>query len=901
MKAKWMKAVCLVVAATMVMPFAAACGGNGGGNGGSGFTPSGPVTNEGRALTISSGDFDGVFNPFFASSAYDSTIVGQTQIGLLGSDAEGKEVTYGEDYPVVALDYNRTMYDANHNEIENGSTSGFTLYQIVLKKDIKFSDGVPLTAHDVLFNMYMYLDPNYTGSNTMYSTDIVGLQAYLAQDPNAGEGAAESQNDTYNNLAKARINAIIANVSTTTSAGAKQTAINTYNDLLRTLYSAYDNEAIMDYMPVYSASPVSEDDEYNVESDLGLIRTQFREDLLSTYNGIDMTTYETDYSFDSSKIWQGFFYELGIISRQYTTVAGVPIYSRDENGKYIIDWQGLDPDSEFTRDEAIQYAYDAMAYADSDIASILTGFTTGNTMFSTFAGIDKEYYFAAIKELTGGLAVKNIEGIRIKDASQFKGDTRYEPGEYEMLEIEINGIDPKAVWNFAFYVAPMHYYSTPELTKAAMEDTDYSENFGVEFSSVSFQNQVKSRNRVPVGAGVYQASTMYDQTFSWATDENGNQTPASQQSWNTIANGFLDGNNIYLIRNDNFVTTGGNEEEVYNAKIKHLQYKVISTTNMINSLRSGNVDMADPNATATNNSIVQSTDYLTQVTVRTAGYGYIGINAKFIHDINVRRAIMSVMDVTLVQNYYPNDLSYPIYRPFSTTSWVYDEDSDYGVDRWEPSAYYPFDESGDTAREYLRAAGYTYSNGVWSKNGQVLEFTFTIAGDTIDHPAYDTFLKATQILAEVGIKATLVPDARALYKLASGNLAIWAAAWSSTNDPDMYQVYHRDSRATSVLNWGYDYMFTQGNASAEENRIMNELCDLIERGRETLVQADRALIYREAADKVMELAVELPVYQRSDMYVYNNVIIDSSSLYQNPSPYMSPISEIWKVSFNETE
>ena len=71
---------------------------------------------------------------------------------------------------------------------------------------------------------------------------------------------------------------------------------------------------------------------------------------------------------------------------------------------------------------------------------------------------------------------------------------------------------------------------------------------------------------------------MYDATFKWETDSNGNQTQASVDSWNTVADGFLSSNNLYLMRNDNFVTTGGNEEVIYNAKIKHLQYKVISTS-----------------------------------------------------------------------------------------------------------------------------------------------------------------------------------------------------------------------------------------------------------------------------------------------------------------------------------
>lgn len=213
-------------------------------------------------------------------------------------------------------------------------------------------------------------------------------------------------------------------------------------------------------------------------------------------------------------------------------------------------------------------------------------------------------------------------------------------------------------------------------------------------------------------------------------------------------------------------------------------------------------------------------------------------------------------------------------------------------------SYYGYDASFTLGKQFLQAAGCKNSDGKWyDEKGNPLEFTFTIAGETTDHPANDTFLNAIEILEKNGISATLVADSRALYKLASGGIAIWAAAWSSSIDPDMYQVYHRDSRATSVLNWGYDYLFTQGNATAEENNIVNALSDLIDEGRETIVESERAIIYREASDYAMDLAVELPLYQRSDMYVYNHNVIDASSLYQKPSPYMSPLAEIWKVSF----
>ena len=893
MKINWKKLTCIGVAAAMAMPLLAAC------NGGEG---EGGYDNETRVLQMSSGDFDGVFNPFFATSAYDSNIIGQTQISLLGSDPEGKNVTYGVNEPVVALDYNETMYTANGAVSETGAANGTTVYQIVLKNGIKFSDGVELTAHDVLFNLYMYLDPTYTGSNTLYSTDIVGLQAYTTQDPNANDNTASTVNNTFNNLASLRILAISSYVSEESN---WQTRVNTYNNTRKNLFTEYDNENGTNITARYTDYT-----EASIAADIADIKEEFRNELTTTYNTIDMTTFEQDYSFDQSKIWQGFFYTIGLISRtDDPAIPGNTVYLKDENGKYIIDWKGYDENEDYTAEEAIDVAFNALCSNDKSVASILAGWSTGTTMATNFAASDKELFYGAIVDETGHLTVESIEGIKILDASEFDGSTTYAEGEYDMLQITINGVDPKAKWNFAITVAPMHYYSTPELTAAAMADTDYSANFGVEFSSLTFMNTVKERNRVPMGAGVYKATTRSGDVYTWEADENWVPTAASEASFETLRTGFWSNNIVYLVRNDNFVTTGGNEEEVYNAKIKNVQYKVVATTQVMSALEGGSIDIADPSATTDNVNTVNASNTLNRVMVKTAGYGYIGINAKFITNINIRRAIMSVMDADLVQNYYPNGLSSPVYRSFSKTSWVYEAFDEDNVEAWNPESYYGFDATFAAARSWLTAENpnadkslactYDSANNVWlDEKGQPIELTFTVAGETYDHPAYATLLRASEILNANGIKTTLTTDANALYKLSSGGLAIWAAAWTSTVDPDMYQVYHKDSRATSVLNWGYDYLVQQGNATSMEMSIINELADLIEEGRETIDQAKRAEIYREASDVVMELAVELPLYQRADMYVYNEVVIDASSLYANPTPYMSPISQIWKISYN---
>ena len=128
------------------------------------------------AFVIMTDPLDGLFNPFFYTAGPDGTIVGMTQIGMLSSKyVNGEiEVAYGDDEAVVVKDY---------DIVEKDKT---TVYTFVLKNGINYSDGHPLTMEDVLLNNYVYLDPVYTGSSTLYSTDIVGLSEYRTQTISSG-------------------------------------------------------------------------------------------------------------------------------------------------------------------------------------------------------------------------------------------------------------------------------------------------------------------------------------------------------------------------------------------------------------------------------------------------------------------------------------------------------------------------------------------------------------------------------------------------------------------------------------------------------------------------------------------------------------------------------------------
>ena len=180
-----------------------------------------------------------------------------------------------------------------------------------------------------------------------------------------------------------------------------------------------------------------------------------------------------------------------------------------------------------------------------------------------------------------------------------------------------------------------------------------------------------------------------------------------------------------------------------------------------------------------------------------------------------------------------------------------------------------------------------------------LKIEFTIAGASTDHPTFQTFIDAAKLLNDMGWSVTVVPDATALTKLSSGGLSVWAAAWGSTLDPDMYQVYHKNSTASSTRAWGYSHLKTNG--SSTEKAILNALSEKIDEARETLDQELRAEIYKEAMGYLLDLAIELPVYQRDVLYAFDSNIIDKDSLpsKEELNPYSSPLDRIWELEFAE--
>lgn len=858
MKKVWKVAGSAVMCAAILAPVAVSFAGCGKSN---------VIDNETTPLVFSAQEFDEVFNPFYSTNAADSEIAGMTQISMLSADENGK-VAYGDNEPVVVKDYTSVMYDKNGSVTQTGDKDGSTVYQFIIKKGIKFSDGKELTIKDVLFNLYTYLDPVYTGSSTIYSTDIQGLAAYRMQNPNMGDDASdEGFTELFNQQAQ---------------------------DRLKKLRQYLDKEY----------TPGSDEEKAQLDKDVKDFKAEIHSMLVTDWNACSelLESYVDEYDLQYKTEWEIFLILEGFLRAQ---VDSRGFAKKNAEGKYLLDYDSIDV-NDFRgkgKDEIIENVYDSLTALESSVADVIEqGWSCTSTFFTTLVADQMSKYFDDLrKENNGALAVANVSGVKALKGSAFQGTNKYDDS-YDMLQITINGIDPKAIWNFAFTVAPLHYYSGTYKGKNYVEAANPAANeFGVCFGDLNFYESIlKSRNSVPMGAGVYKASTLRaaetNTTYNASTD------------FNTLKDGFYRDGIVYFERNTNFETLMG-----VNAKIKYVRYKVVSASNIMNALTAksaqNQIHYADPSATTANISQVNKNANLANITVRTNGYGYIGLNAKKINDIYVRRAIMTTFNTDLVKSYYPEGYVDLITRPISLESWVTNAYEDAGIPALNATsapAKYTYDKTFAAGRKILEDAGYEYdeAKNAWrDSNGKVCNFkyTFTIAGDSMDHPAYSTMYNASQILNANGFNITVKTSANALRDLAAGDLTCWAAAWSSTIDPDMYQVYHKNSKASSVKAWGYDYMIDEGKGSTEEKNIINNLSKAIDEGREYLDEVSRTRIYRRALDLVMDLAVEFPLYQRRDMYVYNKNVIDESTLNKNPSAYSGPISHIWELSLKETK
>ncbi|NLT18287.1 MAG: ABC transporter substrate-binding protein [Clostridiales bacterium] len=143
-------------------------------------------------LVVGYSPFSSKFSPFFSKTAYDQDVAAMTQVGLLTTDRLGNlilQAIEGETTSYMGTEYLYTGIadiTIDKSEVEPFDTT----YTIEIRDDLVFSDNDPMTIDDVIFTMYALCDPTYTGSSTLYSTNIKGMDAYRTDNQDMSVEAA---------------------------------------------------------------------------------------------------------------------------------------------------------------------------------------------------------------------------------------------------------------------------------------------------------------------------------------------------------------------------------------------------------------------------------------------------------------------------------------------------------------------------------------------------------------------------------------------------------------------------------------------------------------------------------------------------------------------------------------
>ncbi|WP_339242618.1 ABC transporter substrate-binding protein [Paenibacillus sp. FSL F4-0243] len=129
-----------------------------------------PAVAQKRTDTIIVGltDPSGAFTPYFQQSGYDGNVSSLLYASLVTVDDKGVPT------PELA-----ESWDVSDDQLT---------YTFHLRKDLKFSDGSPLTADDVAFTWTIQYDKSYDGSSQLPSLNVKGGKAYKEGTSTAIEG-----------------------------------------------------------------------------------------------------------------------------------------------------------------------------------------------------------------------------------------------------------------------------------------------------------------------------------------------------------------------------------------------------------------------------------------------------------------------------------------------------------------------------------------------------------------------------------------------------------------------------------------------------------------------------------------------------------------------------------------
>lgn len=763
-----------------------------------------------KPFVVAYSDFSEKFSPFFSETAYDADVASMTQIGLMTTDRLGKIVENaieGEVIPYNNVDY---MYKGAANlDVDYDEATDTTTYKARLRVGMKFSDGEPVTADDVIFTYYTYLDPSYVGSTSLNSYPIVGLQEYLTQTPSAVL-------ERYQQYAKDIFEAGRDHEHSDSDAWTKELQDAYWAEVDK--FGIARTQEIVDYV---AASYID-----NYAEAIGKTPDEVRES-------------------DGLKVALGMaLWGFGGLECKEEVAEGEDC--PEEAGQVFKPAntdKSFDLETEFPTVE--DYYADILAAYENDVVMAWDTEAAGDiTDVKGVATTEFIKIWGPKDAETGGEGVPNIAGIKKID-------------DYN-IEVVLNGFSAPAVYSvLGVSITPLHYYGD-------REKYDYENNkFGFDYGDLSKQQSLTAK---PMGAGAYK-----------------------------------------FVEYDNRIVRFEANEYYYKGcpKIREIQFKETDANEVASALKTGDADAGELSGSRTrfeevmgynsNGELVG--DVITLSKVDNLGYGYIGINADTVNvggepgsDASkaLRKAIATIYAVhrDVAVNTYYGEAASVINYPISNTSWAAPQPTDddyqiaFSVDvDGNPiyTAEMTLEEKVEAAKAaalgFFEKAGYTIENGKITGVPEGAKDTYEVivpGQGKGEHPAFAVLTDAEKDLAELGF--TLVindpSNANVLWSaLDAGSQEMWTAAWGSTIDPDMYQVYH----SANVVG--------EGGTDSNHYHIRDaQLDQYILDARKSEDQNYRKAIYKQALDTVVDWAVEIPTYQRQNCIVFSTERINLETI-----------------------
>ena len=506
------------------------------------------------------------------------------------------------------------------------------------------------------------------------------------------------------------------------------------------------------------------------------------------------------------------------------------------------------------------------------IFSAMEGETAGSALADLMdADVYNDYPVIGVKT---GESAANISGIKKID-------------DYHMT-VTMSKIDAVAIYQLGISIAPMHYYGNKDLY-------DYDNNsFGFPKGDLS---SVRAKTTQPMGAGPYKFIKFENGTVNFEANES-----------------YFQGA----------------------PKTKYVNFlECISEDDKLNGVTTGTIDITDPSLNtdtataiaAANSNGELSGDKVTTDLVNNLGYGYVGMNAVVMSvggdpssqaSKDLRKAfgtILSVYRDVAIDSYY-GELASVINYPISDTSWAAPRPSDDGYKvafstAVDGSDIYTSDMSAEdkyaaaktAALGYLEAAGYTVADGkvTAAPEGAKMEYEVWIPADGKgDHPSFMMLTLAKDALAEIGMTLTikdLTNSADLWTALEAQQVAMWAAAWGATVDPDMYQIYYSDIANAGTAAEGQNPLggSTQGGSNYMYCIADPELDQLIMDARATTDQTYRKAMYKACLDIVIDWAVEIPVYQRQNAIIFSSERVNMDTVTPDITTFYDWLLEVQNI------